>query len=48
MTTTKQIQGKCDPRFMAVHEAFAENFAIRGEVGAAVCVYVDGKAVVDL
>jgi CubicO group peptidase (beta-lactamase class C family) len=33
---------------MAVREAFAENFAIRGEVGAAVCVYADGKPVVDL
>ncbi len=48
MTVTVQIQGTCDPRFMAVHEAFAENFAVRGEVGAAVCVYADGKPVVDL
>ena len=28
--------------------AFAENFTKRGDVGAAVCVYVDGKPVVDL
>lgn len=46
--TTPLIQGTCDPRFSAVHEAFADNFAQRGDVGAAVCVYVDGKPVVDL
>jgi CubicO group peptidase (beta-lactamase class C family) len=33
---------------MAVREAFADNFATRGEVGAAVCVYVRGTPVVDL
>lgn len=46
--TTRPLQGKCDPRCMAVCDAFTENFAARGEVGAAVCVYVDGKPVVDL
>ena len=48
MTTTAQIQGQCDPRFTAVREAFADNFATRGDVGAAVCVYVQGTPVVDL
>ena len=48
MTTTAQIQGQCDPRFTAVRQAFAENFEKRGDVGAAVCVYVNGKPVVDL
>lgn len=48
MTTTAQIQGHCDPRFTAVRQAFAENFEKRGDVGAAVCVYVNGKPVVDL
>ena len=48
MTTTAQIHGQCDSRFMAVREAFVENFATRGDVGAAVCVYVEGKTVVDL
>jgi CubicO group peptidase (beta-lactamase class C family) len=33
---------------MAVREAFADNFATRGDVGAAVCVYVEGTPVVDL
>jgi CubicO group peptidase (beta-lactamase class C family) len=31
-----------------VRDAFAENFAERGEVGAAVCVIVEGRTVVDL
>jgi CubicO group peptidase (beta-lactamase class C family) len=31
-----------------VRDAFAANFAERGEVGAAVCVIVDGRTVVDL
>jgi CubicO group peptidase (beta-lactamase class C family) len=31
-----------------VADAFAENFACRGEAGAAVCVYHDGRPVVDL
>jgi CubicO group peptidase (beta-lactamase class C family) len=48
MTTTAPIHGQCDPRFTAVREAFADNFATRGEVGAAVCVYVEGTPVVDL
>jgi len=42
------VGGTCDPRFAAVEEEFARNFAERGEVGAAVCVMVDGTAVVDL
>ena len=40
--------GKCDPRFAAVREAFERNFAERGEVGASVCVTLDGNTVVDL
>ena len=42
------IQGNCDRRFEAVADAFAENFAERDEVGAAVSVAVDGTTVVDL
>src|SRR6478736_2119430 len=40
--------GICDKRFGAVREAFERNFAERGEVGAAVCVTLDGETVVDL
>jgi len=48
MTNPLQLQGQCDPRFAAVREAFADNFRKREESGAAVCVYVEGKPVVDL
>jgi CubicO group peptidase (beta-lactamase class C family) len=42
------ISGRCDTRFAGVQAEFARNFAERGEVGAGVCVLVDGTAVVDL
>ena len=42
------VSGECDPAFAAVRDAFEENFRRRGEVGAAVCVYRDGRKVVDL
>ncbi len=41
------IDGHCDLRFTAVRETFFANFTERGDVGAAVCVYVDGVPVVD-
>ena len=42
------ISGHCDPEFESVGRAFADNFAERGESGAAVCVYRDGARLVDL
>jgi len=42
------INGSCDAEFAAVREGFADNFRRRDEIGAAVCVYKDGKKVVDL
>ncbi len=45
---TTPISGQCDAAFAAVGNAFADNFADRGEVGAAVTVIVDGRTVVDL
>jgi CubicO group peptidase (beta-lactamase class C family) len=48
MAYTTQVHGQCDLCFREVREAFAENFAKRGDVGAAVCVYLEGKPVVDL
>ena len=48
MSTTVDIQGTCDPRFEQVRQAFAENFAERGEVGAAVSIAHEGQLVVDL
>lgn len=45
---TTPLAGRCDPSFAEVEAAFARNFEERGEVGAAVCVFVDGDPVVDL
>ena len=42
------ITGTCEAKFTAVREAFARNFAERGEVGAGVSVIVGGRVVVDL
>ncbi len=41
-------QGRVEPGWQGVRDAFEENLAARGEVGAAVCVYVDGRPVVDV
>jgi CubicO group peptidase (beta-lactamase class C family) len=42
------VGGTCRPEFAAVRRAFAANFDQRGELGAAVCVMIDGEVVVDL
>jgi CubicO group peptidase (beta-lactamase class C family) len=42
------IEGLCDPAFASVRDALANNFEEHDELGAAVCVHVDGRAVVDL
>jgi len=43
-----KINGSFESRFAAVAGAFEHNFAEHGEVGAAVCVYLGGRPVVDL
>jgi CubicO group peptidase (beta-lactamase class C family) len=43
-----QADGRCDPRFRPVRDAFEENFSDRGELGAAVTVIVDGRVVAEL
>ena len=42
------LRGMCDGRFGAVEEEFGRNFSERGELGAALCVLIDGVPVVDL
>ncbi|MFE9576896.1 serine hydrolase domain-containing protein [Nocardia sp. NPDC006044] len=42
------IDGTVAPGYEAVRDAFAANFADQGDIGAAVCVYRDGRPVVDL
>ena len=43
-----EINGETAPGFDGVRAAFAANFAERGEIGAAVGVYLHGRKVVDL
>ena len=43
-----EIAGTCAEEFAPVREAFARCFAELGESGAATCVYLDGRPVVDL
>ncbi|HEU0170068.1 MAG TPA: serine hydrolase domain-containing protein [Acidimicrobiales bacterium] len=45
---TRPIGGWCAPGFAPVREAFAANFAERGEIGAAVHVIVGDEVVADL
>lgn len=42
------VQGDCAAVFRVVRDEFERNFAERGEVGASVCVTLDGEPVVDL
>jgi CubicO group peptidase (beta-lactamase class C family) len=44
---TVPIHGSCDPRFQGVREVFIDNFD-RGELGAALVVFVDGSKVIDV
>ena len=43
-----EIAGFCDPRFERVAEEFERNFQQRDELGASVCVTLEGERVVDL
>ena len=42
------VNGRCDPRFAGVLEAFQENYRREDEVGSAVSIVIDGGTVVDL
>lgn len=48
MADEVKLQGSCDSRFETVREAFAQGFASGEELGAALCVVLDGRVVVDL
>ena len=41
------IHGEVSAGFETVREAFAVNFSEHGDIGAAVCVYQDGRPVVE-
>ena len=42
------ISGRSGDGFGKVKDAFVENFAVEGDVGASVAVTIDGELVVDL
>jgi CubicO group peptidase (beta-lactamase class C family) len=42
------VDGDTDEGYGSIADEFRRNFAARGEIGAACCVYVDGRKVVDL
>ena len=46
--TEPLIDGWCDPAFGLLRDEFTMNFAERGELGAAVCVFVRGAVVANL
>jgi CubicO group peptidase (beta-lactamase class C family) len=48
MTHPVEIQGRVEPRYAKVRDAFAAQFAAGSEIGAAVAITVDGEPVVDL
>jgi CubicO group peptidase (beta-lactamase class C family) len=48
MTSATEISGQCADGFGEVRDELARSLAARGEVGASVCVTVDGETVVDL
>jgi len=43
-----EIHGICAPGFEPVRQAFAANFAERGEIGASIAVVAGGEPVVNL
>lgn len=45
---TGTLSGSYDPRFASVAGEFEKNYRERGEIGASVCVMIDGETVVDL
>ncbi len=48
MSHSPPIPGRCDPRFERVREQFLREFSAGNEVGAAVCVTLEGETVVEL
>jgi CubicO group peptidase (beta-lactamase class C family) len=48
MASPAEIEGRCDPHFSAVRDAFAANFEAGREVGASFAVTIDGELVVDV
>lgn len=45
---TSTVSGTCDPKFAQLKAEFEKNFAERGEVGASVCLSLNGETAVDM
>ena len=45
--STITVKGSCHSEFQEVAETFAKNFTEYNEIGASLCVVVDGEVVVD-
>lgn len=43
-----ELNGHCDPRFLRVHDVLATHIRSGKEVGASLCVTIDGEPVIDL
>ena len=41
------LKGECGETFEPVKQALIKNFSTNGEIGSAVCIYHEGKKVVD-
>ena len=48
LTNPPSINGLCDSSFALVREAFITNFVEHNEIGASVCIEIDGRVVVNL
>ncbi len=48
LSAEPRIHGQVEDGYGPIHDAFVENFRLRGDVGAACTVYVRGRRVVDL
>jgi hypothetical protein len=42
------IEGRTEPGYEGVRAAFATHFSSHGDIGAAFCLYVKGRKVVDI
>lgn len=47
-TSQGVVEGHVDPKFAEVLDVFVENFERRDELGASVCINIEGRTVVDL
>lgn len=48
VTPNVQVDGFCKPDYQLIKDAFVENFATKGEVGASLAINIAGETVVDL